>query len=991
MPRPLAQRLLRWLLPVALFVAVPMLLFFGGFSHIERLHRDNLLKEIEQSLESEMLRFEAQIDTEPFLAKLFREIFYKASKGNAEQVFSDYRVRLEQKIDYLLWNASGTLLDSTISPESFDGDWKLGLPVLKRPFSANESGKKITDEEMINVRRLLGPQLIMESIEDCRSEDENRLLWCDSTGKRPLAWIYANASLSVAIFVKPEVLREKLGLDYYVKYGQDSKNLFRLGFVSGDHAVAVDTMPDHDKALIVLAKHEIAVTQRFETNHAIYFPKIIEDDLSLFAYVSKTGRLSTQNNAGFIAAGFLFLLLSPLVIMSGRAVINGEPLKLSISRKLALLFVYANGLPLAMLFFASYDFINQKEFALFDEIHAQGTRYLQNLDERFESEHALQIVKIQKAITEFKNSIRSDGLNYANYSSMAQKLNRGMDIGRQMRLYLIASESNMFGTVDSLYDSEKRYAFAEEMLDSADLKRNDEKKYLSAIGKFILSGLNGKVPDPRSSTEVELIAESAMQKPLLEVQHEFLAGNGKIAMWGMGLKNSPACINLISVDDNQHYDYMLIVNWSLDVLEGIYLKRQFLSANRNISDLQIGLINEVSDVFFPESFAKQAELRLYAKNFTHKPCDPRQFIKLDGRDYLIMGFIGKYLNNFNLLALYPVENIKKRISREKINLAFAGVVSLLLTVILGQFLAQSFLFPLQKLTSGAEAIRQRDFAVRLPPLGRDEFGEMAQIFNETMIDLEELKVAGVVQEALLPKKFPDCGSCKIYGQIVSMGDLGGDYFDYFNTSEGRFSVLVGDVAGRGAGAALIMAMAKAWVMQLQEYLEKPAELATQLHGLINASGRGSKKIMTFQYMNIAGNDGTAVYTNAGGWPPLIVSPETSIVREIDLPGPMLGALKRPKFSTCDLTFTPGEAVILYSDGVIEAKDKSGAVLGLNALKELVKNSYDADPAVYFAKLLEAHRNFTGEVSAVDDMTLLIVLFKAPTQMLASSDDALPVS
>lgn len=974
MKQQLSGRLFRWILQTVLFVAVPMLLFFVGFNHIEQLHRDNLVKVVEQNLDSEMLKFEAQADTESFLAKTFLQAFREAGVGIATQTFAEYHQRLKKNFDYLLWNASGTFLAGTRRPESFSGDWQLGWQTLMKTYRYSDKNLEISDEEMINARKLFGPQVLLQIADNCRSQNNERLLWCDSTGERPLAWVSANASFSVAIFVRPELIEEKPGLEYYVRYCQDNKSLIRIGYVEGADVVAAGELPDRQIATDMLTRHEIAANQRFETPGAIFFPRAIEDQLSLFAYVIRSGRLSNQNIAGCLAALLLFLLLLPWVIMSGRAAFGGVGLRMSISRKLALLFVYSNGLPLAMLFFAGYDFINQKEFALFDEIHAQGTRYLQNLDERFESEHALQIVKIQKAIGELKASIRREGLNLANYRALADTLYEGLDNRRNLRLYLIASDANVFGTGDSLYLGEERQSFSDEILDSPDLKRSEEKKILNTLGRFILAGLNGQQPDPRSSTEVELIAESAMQKSLLEVQHEFISADGKIAIWGMGTNKSPACINLVSLFDDKQYDYMVIANWTLDVLESLYLRRQFLNANRNINDLQIGLINEERGVFFPENLSAKTNLRAQVRNFTHKPCAPRQFIAVDDHEYLIMGFQGKYLSSFNLLALYPVDRVKEMISAEKTNLVIAGLASLLLTMILGQFLAHSFLFPLQKLTAGAEAIRKRDFSVRLPPLGRDEFGEMAMIFNETMIDLEELKVAGVVQEHLLPGKLPECGCWRIHGQIVSMGDLGGDYFDYFNTSEGRFSVLIGDVAGRGAGAALVMAMAKAGVMQLHDLLENPAGLAMALHDLIKAAGRKTRKIMTFQYMNIDNSAGRAVYTNAGGWPPLIVNPITRTAIEIELPGPMLGALNRPRFMTSELTFNRGEAVIFYSDGVIEARNQADEVLGLAALKEMAVAAYAADPADYFARLLAAHRSFTGQAQVQDDMTLMIVVF-----------------
>jgi len=982
----LPRYLLLWFAQMFLFVLIPILLFYGGFSHIEKLRSAALIKIVEQNLENEMQRFEAQADTEKFLSRLFRETYLTNRVASAALAFGELHARMNVSFDYLLWNDADRFIGGSIRPDALRGDWQMALRSLKKPFKHSDKDIVADDDEMTNLRRMFGPQIVLHTVDNCVSERGEKLLWCDSTGRRPLLWVGFRHGYMAVILIKPENAVGTIGLEYYLKNRQFENSLFQPGFVKGSSLVSAKPLPDEPKDLQKIIRHEMTPGERLETEKAFYYARVVEDDLTLFAVVEKaSGVVPGQTKAG-LAAMLVFMLLLPWLIVSGRAAIKGTGLKMSISRKLALLFVYANGLPLLMLFFAGYDFMHQKELALYDEIHQQGTHFLQNLDERFESEHALQIVNIQAGLEKFRADVRRHGLNLHNYRDLVDKIYSVVESRGNVRFYLIASEADVFGTGDSLYFGDRRQALVSEIIDSADLRRGDEKKVLNSLGRFIMASLNGRPPDPRSSTEVELVAESAMQKPLIEVQHDFIANNGKIDVWGMGTNKSPACLNLISVNDDRQVDYMVIVNWSPHVMENLYLKRQFLSANRNIVDLQVGVIQEVAGIFLPEKFPDRETMVKRVRSFTSKPCPSREFVSVGTQTYLLMGFTGRYLTNYQLFGLYPVDKVKTQISREKADLFFAGLVSLLITIILGQFLAQSFLFPLQKLYAGAEAIRSRDFALRLPSLGRDEFGEMAEIFNTTMVDLEELQVAGAIQEHLLPRQMPDCGRFRIFGRIVSMGELGGDYFDYFNTSSGRFGLLIGDVAGRGAGAALIMAMAKAAVMQFADVVEKPEVLALRLHELIQAAGKRTQKTMIMQYLNLNGIDGTGVYTNAGGWPPLIVNPYSGEVREITLPGPMLGALKKPKFGVAEITLQPGEAVIFYSDGVIEARNAAGEILGLARLKQMAAHCFAADPEKFFAGLLEAHREFVGGTRAQDDMTLLIAVF-ADQQRQESSDSA----
>lgn len=974
MNKPSFRHLLLWVLQIILFVMLPVILFFAGFNHIEKLKSASLYKTIEQNLENEMASFEFYTDTERFLAELFRETYKESTSETAAKKFADIRGQVDNCFDYMIWNASDSFIAGSIKPEKFAIDWDMAWTSLKRPFQFSDKNVKADDKEMANLKILFGPQLVLQSVDACMSEGNTRLLWCDSTNRRPLAWIGFRRGFSVITFVKEANIKGTRGLEFYLQHRQKHDRYFHLGFIKEQRLVEDAPLPDPADRLKKLINHRTTPGERLETEAAFYFPRVVEDDLTLFAFVRKDAGLVPGHAIPYLASFLVFMLLMPWIIVSSRAMYNGEQVKMSISRKLTLLFAYANGLPLAMLFFAGYDFIHQKELALYDDIHAQGTRYLQTLDERFESEHALQIVNIQGAISEFKKNVRRDGLTFENYRTIIDRIYKTVEHRHNMRPYLIASETDVFGTGDSIYFGDRRLVLYDKILDSPDLKREEERRVLNSLGRFIMASLNGKPPDPRSSTEVELIAESAMQKPLLEVQHDFIANDGRIDVWGIGTNKSPACMNLISINDDRQYDYICFIHWNPHVMENLYLKRQFLSANRNIIDMQIGLIYEPAGVFLPEKFPEKTQMKQNVANFTSKPCPPRQFVSVGSDTYLLMGFVGRYLFNYQIFALYPVESVKSQINMEKAGLVFAGLVSLLITIILGQFLAHSFLFPLQKLHAGAEAIRSRDFSMRLPQLGRDEFGEMADIFNTTMVDLEELKVAGVIQEHLLPRHLPDCGRFRIFGRIVSMGELGGDYFDYFNTSEGRFSLLIGDVTGRGAGAALIMAMAKAAIMQFAALLEKPDEVARHLHNLIRDTARGTQKTMIMQYLNLNAENGTGVYTNAGGWPPLIVNPHDQSVREITLPGPMLGAMKKPRFGVAELALKTDEAIIFYSDGVIEARNDADEVIGLDRLKKMVLASWCPDPEQYFDKLLAAHRQFTGKAPGRDDMTLLIAVF-----------------
>ncbi|PKL41645.1 MAG: hypothetical protein CVV41_17995 [Candidatus Riflebacteria bacterium HGW-Riflebacteria-1] len=968
------KRIGTWLLQTAVFLLIPVFLLYAGLSHIDQLRYNDRLLAVEQKIEETLAIFSTHANAEEFLARTFRRAFIDMSKGDPEAIIKNYHHRLAGGFDYMLWDYSDRLLAGTVDPGNYNGDWKQCLNSIRSVFSVRSNHFEPTDEDIINARRLLGPQMLLSALPECLSENNKVLLMHDSSGLAPRYWIAAHQGLVLIAMVKPEAIKDSIhGLNYYLNYLHTSETPFITGFVKKDQIVSSGKLPDQEQAVEILQQHSLRNGLKLETGQAHYFMRIVEKDLTLFACAGKESLSAGRSTAPMI--WLLLLLLLPYLVYSGFAAGKNTSMRLSISRKLLLLFIYSNGLPLSMLFFVGYDYLAQKQHAMFDDIHSRGTSFLKNFDERFKSEEALQIYRARRAVADLKNSYRKHGITAPPFKVFVDRLRQDRDSRSDIRIFMVASAANFIGTREAVYIDKQRIPISDEILSDKNLRKKDEEaQAFTALMRYMLSHLNGEPADTKSATEIEMLAESIMQKSLMEVQNEFLQANGQITHMGLGIRRSPAYIELISQESGNKYDYLLMTIWNTDVLEASYIEHQFLNASRNIDDLKLGVINEESDLYIPSELSANELLREYARQFTHRPVPPRQFISLDHQDYLIMGFRGKYLGNFNLFGLYPANEIREQIYREKSRLVSFGIVSLLLALILGQLLSYSFLFPLRILAEGAEAIQRRDFEKRLPELGRDEFGEMAQVFNTTMIDLEELKVAGAVQEHLLPRQIPDFTGCRIHAQSFSRGDLGGDYYDCFSYKNDSFCLLTGDVSGHGVGAAMIMAMAKAAIMKLDNLHDAPAELLLKIHQLLAATGQQQLKTMAFQFFNIDMQTRKALYSNAGSWPPLLVSHDQKQISEISLPGPRLGALKKPQFKTVEMAFAAGESLLLYTDGLIKALDIRGQMIGIENLKKLAIQSYDPCPHKYFERFMAAHQLMTGNRELQDDTTLIIVVF-----------------
>ena len=377
-----------------------------------------------------------------------------------------------------------------------------------------------------------------------------------------------------------------------------------------------------------------------------------------------------------------------------------------------------------------------------------------------------------------------------------------------------------------------------------------------------------------------------------------------------------------------------------------YLRRVIPQANRNEIGLKIICWNN-ENLFIPEN-EFSLSLEDFRKRLSPYPIKEPIILKHRNADYIAMGFDCKHIERSKLIGLYPLDLIEEHVALRRNELILFSLLSLVVTLILSSIIIKSFISPLSAIYDGVKAIEQKDFDYQLPPLGRDEFGAMGKFFNEVIGDLEELSVAGAIQEQLLPNSEIKTGYFSLYGKSVPMGALGGDYFDFIEMEDNKFSVALGDVAGHGVGASLIMAMAKAGLVSLDSLWKTPQKLITKLHDMVYKSKtQNQRKIMTFQYIYLDGESGQGLYSNAGGCSPFIIRKSKGIVEELKLPGAVLGAFKKGKFTEKSVEFDVGDAIVFYTDGVVECKNKSGVVLGYDNLKILLQKCWDKDAKKFY--------------------------------------------
>ncbi|HUA87728.1 MAG TPA: SpoIIE family protein phosphatase [Bryobacteraceae bacterium] len=234
---------------------------------------------------------------------------------------------------------------------------------------------------------------------------------------------------------------------------------------------------------------------------------------------------------------------------------------------------------------------------------------------------------------------------------------------------------------------------------------------------------------------------------------------------------------------------------------------------------------------------------------------------------------------------------------------------------------------------------------------------------------KELEQAAQIQQGLLPSKPPAIPGLDLAGNTTACHTVGGDYFDYIPFPDGRVAILVGDVAGKGMPASLLMSSLQA---RVQVLFEDAAGLAGKLGRLNKAicAHCPKNRFITFFIAVADPATGELVFSNAGHNPPLLIRAGGS-VDKLSNDGLILGILPTAVYQETATQMNSGDVLVMFSDGVTEAPDPKDEDFGEDRLASLVASLRDR-PSSEIVEAIEAAVNeWTQGAPAADDITVLV--------------------
>ncbi len=337
-------------------------------------------------------------------------------------------------------------------------------------------------------------------------------------------------------------------------------------------------------------------------------------------------------------------------------------------------------------------------------------------------------------------------------------------------------------------------------------------------------------------------------------------------------------------------------------------------------------------------------------------------------------------------------------------LVIISIVFLLVEIvamIIGISMTRTITGAVHRLYEGTQKVMEGNFSHRIEVKGKDQLADLSQSFNRMTENLErllvvakekerlqsEVEIAREVQSQLYPRVVPQTRSLRLTAVCHPARMCSGDYYDYEVIRDSQVALAIGDVAGKGISAALLMATLQSSLRsQLQSALEIAAtagngsainhampllstsHLVSRLNNQLHAY-TSPEKYATFCFGIYDEPTGIFTYTNAGHLPPLLV--RDGVAERLDVNGTVVGAFAMAKYDESRIQLKPSDLLVCFTDGITEPENEYGEMFGEERLIELIARSSHLNDEQIVETVLESVREWTATDELQDDMTILL--------------------
>lgn len=344
-------------------------------------------------------------------------------------------------------------------------------------------------------------------------------------------------------------------------------------------------------------------------------------------------------------------------------------------------------------------------------------------------------------------------------------------------------------------------------------------------------------------------------------------------------------------------------------------------------------------------------------------------------------------------------------------LLFTALFWLLITApigaVFGALTTRVLIKRLQRLVRATQQFAAGDYAQRVPISRKDEIGQLESQFNTMAQQLvesidqqkllieqqtrleerarieQELRTAQYIQRSLLPAEVPSLPGWQLMPVYRPAREVGGDFYDFLPFEDGRLGIIIGDATDKGVSAALLMATTCTMLRTAAQGSDSPGEVLARVNELLAATIPTGMFVTCF-YAVLDPSSGSLYYANAGHDLPFWR--HSSGVSELKATGMPLGMMPGSCYDVREAALMPGDSLLFYSDGLVEAHNAQRDMFGFPRLMSLMTTHAGGTELVDF--LLCELATFTGaHVEQEDDVTLMVV-YRASLDLESEHSDEL---
>lgn len=945
------QLLLMALLPVFLLWSV----LAGYYGSVGR----QAVSDAQDCLNLQLDRLEAFHADETFFHALLQQNFAStdASADPDTQLKSkvtSFKHFFANRVRFIVWKPDGSINTALSDEKRFQFILKAMYQIMhllkevyhKEPASDPTGLQAVTDK--INLLRGYFGQLLFENqlFEPLKPGAMGKCLFVSLDKQQRLLWYYPGRNFSLACFLDAELTGRFLGPRTFIRQaaaqgGPEHPAMVKT--LSYESYGLPDNAEEQAEIMLEIKKFETDGMAVRESRNFLVNVRLASPDLLLTSYLRKSTLPSAPEqtartmcrllSAVFLAAFFFYCLQ-----------LRHPNWCLSVKHKILLLFLFSNGLPMLLMLSAGYEFFHEKRSELLNSAHQESLSILKEFDVRF-----------PEATT-----------------SLAARLNRFIDERNHLYGSRRWPETEIASLKKLLEEMRPQEGGLLEDGDDYSFYIVNTTNRASNMGLALMQGGLDFFSQPKDkprfkSRETILEQVSSTDKSL----YFFLAALNRFSTLSSGDSERLAYLKFTGDPDLGLNWGLIMLSWEKSAFIRDFIGERLQKAAEELKPRILAVMENTSDRIFSTSAIETPQIKKLMRQTRSRRIITSDHVEVDGKTWLFTSIAGNEIAHGILAALYPAELIEKQIFRLQIVIGLAMLLTIVILRHIIMLFAARLLAPVENLAHGIERVKRRDYTTRVAPGSDDELGLLVDAFNDTIEGLHELAIGTTVQVSLLPPETCRRQQIRLFARSLFMSKMGGDYYDYFDLPGDHLGVFFGDVAGHGIPAAMIMAMMKAMIAAASKEFAGPAEVLFRGGQILQElKKREWRRMMTAQCLDFDCQTGSFIIANAGHCYPAIIGHQGESAELLELKGFPLGSSAKNRSEEKTATLKPGETLILYTDGIIEATSKSGEMFGYPRFLQLLKSAWNEDLETYWQGIHAGYRAWAENQD--DDLTFLML-------------------